>query len=71
MGIRWGLFFGEARIQKMRGLYLHTRPGSSCPAAPVVIPFSVATAPAWSIAVKITGHAHMTSLIKVLLSIVA
>lgn len=44
MGILWGLFFGEARIQKMRGFYLHTRPGSSCPAAPVVIPFSVATA---------------------------
>lgn len=71
MGIPWGLYFGEARIQKMRGLYLHTRSGSSCPAAPVVIPFSVATARGWSIAVKITGQAHMTSFIKVLLSIVA
>jgi hypothetical protein len=71
IGILWGIFFGEARIQKCEASNLHTELGSSCPATPVAIPFSVATAQAWSIAVKITGHAHMTSFIKVLLSIVA
>ena len=70
-GSLWGLFC-EARFEKVRGFYLYTCAGSSSPAArAIVIPLLVVTAPVQSISVIITGHAHMTGFIDVLLSIVA
>ncbi|WP_338304897.1 hypothetical protein, partial [Bradyrhizobium ottawaense] len=57
-----GGFIGEARIQKMRGFYLHTR--FALPGCSRCYPIRSRHSPAWSIAVKITGHAHMTTFIK-------
>lgn len=62
-----GLFLSQARIA---GFYLPARFFLlGCPIRGY--PRSAAAAPAWSIAVIITGHAHMTRRIKVGLRIVA